>query len=105
MAYAHIDRLQRYFQSLGFKPQLERGVNAEPQKLVTLRIESYDNSFYQPMNDVIAFGTGGVDDAEDAEVIVHEYGHAVQDAQVQGWGSAHDGGAMADGSGDFLAAA
>ena len=50
-------------------------------------------------------GAGGVDDGEDAEVIVHEYGHAVHDAQVPGWGSAHEGGAMGEGFGDFLAAA
>lgn len=103
MAYAHIDRLQRYFQSLGFSSKRETGVNDEPQNLVTLHLESYDNSFYQPGNDIIVFGTGGVDDAEDAEVIVHEYGHAVQDAQVDGWGATHEGGAMGEGFGDFLA--
>ena len=105
MAYAHIDRIQRYFQSLGFTPKRERGVNAEPQTMVTLHLESYDNSFYQPGNDVMVFGTGGVDDAEDAEVIVHEYGHAVHDAQVPGWGNTHEGGSMGEGFGDFLAAA
>jgi hypothetical protein len=105
MAYAHIDRLQRYIQSLGFNPKNEKGVNAEPQNVVTTRVETYDNSFYQPGNDVIVYGTGGVDDAEDAEVIVHEYGHAIQDAQVPGWGSAHEGGSMGEGWGDFLAAA
>jgi hypothetical protein len=105
MAYAHVDRIQRYFQSLGFSPKREMGVNDEPQNLVTVRVETYDNSFYQPGNDVIVYGTGGVDDAEDAEVIVHEYGHAVQDAQVPGWGSGHEGGAMGEGFGDFLAGA
>ena len=104
MAYAHVDGIQRWFQQLGFTPAREKGVNDEPQNLVTLRVEGFDNSFYQPGNDVIAFGTGGVDDAEDAEVIVHEYGHAVQDAQVPGWGDAHEGGAMGEGFGDFLAA-
>ena len=104
MAYAHVDAIQRYFQSLGFSTKRERGVNDEPQTIITLRVETYDNSFYQPANDIIAFGTGGVDDAEDAEVIVHEYGHAVHDAQVKGWGNTHEGGAMGEGFGDFLAA-
>ncbi len=104
MAYAHVDRLQRYIQSLGFKPSAEQGVNAEPQKVVTMHVEVYDNSFYQPGNDVIVYGAGGVDDAEDAEVIVHEYGHAIQDAQVPGWGATGEGGAMGEGWGDFLAA-
>ncbi len=53
----------------------------------------------------ILFGLGGVDDAEDAEVILHEYGHAIHDAQVPGWGDEHQGGAMGEGWGDFLAGA
>ena len=105
MAYAHVDRLQRYFQSLGFQPQRENGANAESQDIVTMHVEGFDNSFYQPANDIIVFGAGGVDDAEDAEVIVHEYGHAIHDDQVPGWGSAHEGGSMGEGWGDFLAAA
>lgn len=100
MAYFHIDSIQRYFQSLGFDD-----VNAESQDVLTLPILGFDNSFYQPGNDLIAFGAGGVDDAEDAEVIIHEYGHAVQDAQVDGWGARHQGGAMGEAFGDWLAAA
>ena len=105
MAYAHVDGIQRYFQSLGFLPQRENGVNAESQDVVTPRAEGFDNSFYQPANDIMLLGTGGVDDGEDAEVIVHEYGHAVHDAQVKGWGNHHEGGSMGEGFGDFLAAA
>jgi Zn-dependent metalloprotease len=44
-----------------------------------------------------------VDDAEDAEVIVHEYGHSVQDNQVQGFGSTPDAGAIGEAFGDYLA--
>ncbi len=104
MAYAHLDRLQRYIQSLGFDPKREKGVNDESQDIVAARVEGFDNSFYHPAEDVIVYGTGGVDDAEDAEVIVHEYGHAIQDAQVDGWGATDEGGAMGEGFGDFLAA-
>ena len=46
---------------------------------------------------------GGVDDAEDAEVIVHEYGHAVQDAQVPGFGSSLEAGSIGEAFGDYLA--
>ena len=49
------------------------------------------------------FGKGGVDDAEDAEVIVHEYGHSVQDNQVPGFGSTPDAGAIGEAFGDYLA--
>lgn len=105
MAYAHIDRLQRYFQDvLGFKGAA--AINAEePQKVIAVPVLGYDQSFYQPANDLMLLGAGGVDDGEDAEIILHEYGHAVQDAQVRGWGAGSEGGAMGEGFGDFLAAA
>ena len=49
---------------------------------------SDDNSFYSTADDALHMGDGGVDDAEDADVIVHEFGHATQDAQVPGFGPA-----------------
>ena len=50
-----------------------------------------DNSFYSPSADTITLGRGGVDDAEDIEVIWHESGHAVQDDQVPGFGTTRAG--------------
>ena len=102
-AYVHIDTIQRYFQSLGFTG--EAAVNAEPQNVYTLPVQGFDNSFYQPGNDIIVFGAGGVDDGEDAKVIIHELGHAIHDAQVPGWGDHHEGGSMGEGWGDFIAGA
>jgi hypothetical protein len=63
-----------------------------------------DNSFYSPGTSTLSFGTGGVDDAEDAEIILHEYGHAIQDAQVPGWGEVEEAMAMGEGFGDYFAA-
>jgi hypothetical protein len=103
MAYAHLDRFQRYLQGLGFRGS--KGVNAEQQEVVAAPIQGFDNSFYQPANDLMLLGAGGVDDGEDAEVILHEYGHAMHDAQVPGWGDVHEGGAMGEGFGDFVAGA
>ncbi len=103
MAYGHLDRFQRYLQSLGFKGAA--GVNAEQQEIVAAPVQGFDNSFYQPGNDLMLLGAGGVDDGEDAEVILHEYGHAMHDAQVKGWGNTHEGGAMGEGFGDFIAGA
>ena len=37
-----------------------------------------DNSFYSPTTKALTFGTGGVDDAEDAGIIAHEYGHSIK---------------------------
>jgi Zn-dependent metalloprotease len=97
MAYYHVTSAQGYIQSLGFLD-----VNNEPQKLSTDTIRD-DNSFYDPSTDQITFGDGGVDDAEDAEVVWHEYGHAIQDAQVPGFGSSEQGGAIGEGFGDYWA--
>jgi hypothetical protein len=103
MGYYWITRAQLYIQSLGFGSTLP-AVNKRQQ---LLRINQFggDNSFYREGTGklTITFGKGGVDDAEDAEVIVHEYGHSVQDNQVPGFGSTPDAGAIGEAFGDYLA--
>ena len=44
-----------------------------------------------------------MDDAEDADVIVHEYGHAIQDDIVPGFGSTPEAAAMGEGFSDYWA--
>lgn len=98
MAYYYIDYCQRYIQSLGFTTVNNR------QQIVGVNTIGEDNSFYDPRTKRITFGSGGVDDAEDAEVIWHEYGHAIQDDQVPGFGLSREAGAMGEGFGDYWAA-
>src|SRR5262245_23660762 len=57
-----------------------------------------------PTTKSLTFGTGGVDDADDAEIILHEYGHAIQDDQIPGFGEPAEAGAMGEGFGDYFAA-
>jgi hypothetical protein len=97
MAYHAVDSVQSYIQSLGFTD-----VNNEAQDLLTNTIAD-DQSFYDPSDDSITLGAGGVDDAEDVEVTWHEYGHAVQDDQVPGFGESEEAGAIGEGFGDYLA--
>jgi Zn-dependent metalloprotease len=97
MGYFHIDFAQRYIQSLGFTNVNNR------QQVFSIDRTTQDNSFYSPSTKKITYGTGGVDDAEDGEVVIHEYGHSVQDNQVPGFGSTEEGGAMGEGFGDYLA--
>ena len=54
-----------------------------------------------PKNE-LRFGKGGVDDAEDAEVILHEYGHAIHFAQNFSFAS-EEAGAISEGFGDYWA--
>lgn len=103
MAYYHIDSVQRYIQSLGFIDG--KGILDSPIK-VNAHGGREDNSYYDPSpgkND-LTFGDGGVDDAEDAEVIIHEYGHAIQDTIIPGFGQSNEGRSMGEGFGDYLGA-
>lgn len=98
MVYYHIDKLQRYIQELGFDNLLNGPISVDTDGY------PQDNSFYLSATKSLLFGRGGVDDAEDAEVIIHEYGHAIQDAQVPGFGPEGEALAMGEGFGDYLAA-
>ncbi len=98
MAYFHIDRVQRYIQTLGFANVNNRSISVNIDGIRD------DNSFYSPATKQLTFGTGGIDDAEDAEIILHEYGHSIQDNQVPGFGASEEAGAMGEGFGDYLAA-
>ena len=101
MAFFHVTSTQQYIRTLDLPP-----INKRSQRVVANPVQE-DNSYYIPSRDEIQLGTGGVDDAEDADVIVHEYGHAVQDDQnPDAFRSAgNDVGAMGEGFGDYLAAA
>jgi Fungalysin metallopeptidase (M36)/Thrombospondin type 3 repeat/Fungalysin/Thermolysin Propeptide Motif len=99
MAYFHIDRMQRYLQSLGFSNVVHRPIP------VNLHATADDNSFYSPPTETLNFGDGGVDDAQDGDVISHEYGHAIQDSQARGFGSSTEGGTIGEGFGDYWQAA
>lgn len=97
MAYYHIDRAQDRIQGvLGFSD-----VNNRVQVAI-VNASNQDNSFYDPGKQTIEYGSGGVDDAEDAEIVLHEYGHSIQDNQVPGYGGG-DEGAMGEGFGDYFA--
>jgi Zn-dependent metalloprotease len=97
MDYYALDTEESYYQSLGFDD-----VNAEPQKIQADAMAD-DNSWYIPSQDLIQTGTGGVDDAEDPEVVWHEDGHATQDDQVPGFGQSEQAGAIGEGFGDYMA--
>ena len=96
-AYYGITQAQEHLQAMGFTD-----ANNEPQDL-SIDTTTVDNSFYDPSVDTITYGTGGVDDAEDQEVVWHEYGHAIQDAIVPGFGSTEEAGAIGEGFGDYWA--
>ncbi|HLO35659.1 MAG TPA: M36 family metallopeptidase, partial [Candidatus Deferrimicrobium sp.] len=101
MAYYWITEAQKYIHSLGFGVT-RPGIDNRPQA-VRINQLGYDNSFAtdHPKNE-LRFGKGGVDDAEDAEVILHEYGHAIHFAQNFSFAS-EEAGAISEGFGDYWA--
>ncbi len=101
MTYYHIDRSQRYIQSLGFTNQ--RGIQFGSIKADANGANGDDNSYYSPFGNQLSFGHGCVDDNEDADVILHEYGHALNASIVPDWGGG-DSGAIGEGFGDYWAA-
>ena len=101
MTYYWVTEAQKYIQSLGFGTT-RRAVNKESQDIRTNQY-GVDNSFSWDKHDYLRFGKGGVDDAEDAEVILHEYGHAIQDSQVAGFGVGPEAGGIGEGFGDYWA--
>ncbi|OGC91586.1 MAG: hypothetical protein A2W25_10750 [candidate division Zixibacteria bacterium RBG_16_53_22] len=96
VVYYHIDSCERFYQSLGFTNIMDFPIT------VAVNGTTDDNSWYSPGQLRITYGSGGVDDAEDGDVIIHEYGHATQFDQVPNWGQTHEGGSMGEGFGDYL---
>lgn len=72
-AYYHITNTQKHLVELGFNLvdyKIEVDANA---------LNGNDNSMFSYASNPprLFFGEGGVDDAEDADVVIHEYGHAI----------------------------
>ncbi|MBI4863547.1 MAG: M36 family metallopeptidase [Candidatus Riflebacteria bacterium] len=109
MAYHHIDACQRLLRQLAIS-----GVPSHPA--VPLRqvfVEASanlgtHNAKYELQTRTIRLGIDGVDAAEDADLIVHEDGHAIQLDQLTrpiGTGTSRQMRSMAEGFADFLALA
>lgn len=98
--YYFLDKSMRYINDTLLCPlsptQYVGGVRFDPHAL-----NGADNSYYSGAFGRLAFGEGGVDDAEDADVILHELGHALHDWLTGGNLSQVNG--LSEGSGDYWA--
>lgn len=99
-AFYHLDRSMAYInETLGIvcKSTLNNGILLfDPHGL-----SGDDNSHFIPSSQRLAFGEGCVDDAEDADVVLHEFGHAVHYWITGNKSSSSQG--LGEGSGDYWA--
>src|SRR5262249_54161386 len=100
MAYYHVDRVQRYVESLGFTG--DRAIYARPLEVITDFTPS-DQSFYDPANKRLELGTGGVDDPQDRDAIPPQDGHGPEYDVLPHFGASPDALALGEGWGDTLA--
>lgn len=101
MVYYHIDRAIQYLEQMGYAG--EKAIFKEPVR-ANVNGTRQDNSWYSPSEKLLTFGTGAIDDAEDAETILHEFAHALQDAIIPDFGQSPEAAAIGEGFGDYFAA-
>jgi len=103
MGYYWTTQSQLYLRTLGFGTGTYPAVNADQQR-VRINQWGVDNSFATDHpRDEMRFGKGGVDDAEDADVILHELGHQIHFSQGFAFASS-EADAISEGFGDYWAA-
>jgi hypothetical protein len=98
-AFFHITQYSDYIESIGFKAQLP------PLLLIDAHaFNGADASGFTFNTDptTLEFGEGGVDDAEDGEVVVHEFGHSISHFSSPNTVSGRERSAMEEGNADYL---
>ncbi|HYC88139.1 MAG TPA: proprotein convertase P-domain-containing protein [Thermoanaerobaculia bacterium] len=108
-AYFHIHRNQEWVQSLGYRGPRAVAPYAIPVDAHAASGE--DNSFFVPSGTqagrgTLFFGTGGTDDAEDADIVIHEYAHALIEWIAPGTfagGFGSEARALTEGTADYWA--
>jgi hypothetical protein len=97
--YYHINAMGEYVDSLGYAEltqQLRVDVHA---------FGGWDNSAYTPVEHTLQFGEGGIDDAEDGEVVIHEFTHSLSELASPNNTIGTERMAMEEGACDYLAKA
>ena len=99
-AFYHLTSLQDYLQWLGYS-LVQYPIQVDAQGWNGGDNSSFDAST-QP-HPSLSFGEGGVDDAEDADVIVHEYGHAISYSASPNTNVGNERRSLDEAFGDYLA--
>ncbi|GAB6263379.1 proprotein convertase P-domain-containing protein [Photobacterium sp. R1] len=100
-AFYHLDHSLQYLAALGFTGS--RALFTAPLK-IDAQGQNTNNSTYLTDTGILAMGVGGVPDSEDADVVLHEFGHAINYQLVPDW-KGGDSDAIGEGFGDYWAGA
>ena len=117
MVYYHVDTVQKYISDpwptgLGITTAHHSQIEADAHDSLVQWWGTYHGAWFSPIDGGLHFGNSGgckPDRGEEADAIIHEYGHAIQNDQVPGWGDTNpttmrnETGAMGEGFGDILA--
>lgn len=99
-ALYHITWFRDYIRSLGFDELMNYAIQVDAHALSGADNSQFNSGMSPPS---LAFGNGGVDDAEDADVIIHEYGHAIMHSAAPGTNVGMQRRAMDEAIGDYFA--
>ena len=95
--YYHLKSFSDYLRKTGFRDMLDtiivdpHGENGD------------DNSSFDPESFALQYGTGGVDDGEDGQVVLHEFGHSISFMGSPGTVNGSQRDAMEEGQADYIA--
>ena len=99
-AYYHINNFQEYIRTLGFTNIVDYPIVVDAHALSGSDNSNFNPGFNPPR---LQFGEGGVDDAEDADVIIHEFGHAIMHSAAPGTNNGTQRKALDEATGDYFA--
>lgn len=97
MCYYVISRYFAHVESLGVKGYTGDALVADAHGYPG------DNSFYSPSTRQLSFGDGGVPDAQDPEIILHELGHALHHRAHPTYPLSYASRALSEGIADYIA--
>lgn len=98
-AFYHLNNMRNHVHTLGFNI-------ADQLVWVDTHSGTADQSYFSPMGlpPTLNYGTGGIDDAEDADVLTHEYGHFLSYNASPGSNLGSERSSLDEAFGDYVAA-